>query len=120
MTRVAFRARHCHSDAIGKLLCGITTAHHRRNAQFARNDGGMTGAPAAVGDDGRCTLHHRFPIRVGHVGDQHIAGLHAFHVACVLYQTHRAGTDLLADGAATGQHGGVGLELVALLPVPAL
>jgi hypothetical protein len=27
------------------------------------------GAAAAVGDDGGGALHHRFPVRVGHVGD---------------------------------------------------
>src|SRR3546814_1753953 len=38
------------------------------------------GAAAAVGDDRRRALHHRLPVGIGHVGDQHVAGLHAVHV----------------------------------------
>jgi hypothetical protein len=48
-------------------------------------------------------LHHRLPVGVGHVGDQHVAGLHAVHLAS-RDQPHRAGADLLADGAAGGEH----------------
>ena len=28
----------------------------------------------------RGALHHRLPVRVGHVGDEHVAGLDAVHV----------------------------------------
>ena len=55
----------------------VAGADDSRHAQFARDDRGMAGAAAAIGDDGGRALHHRFPVGVGHVGDQHIARLHA-------------------------------------------
>ncbi len=74
----------------------------------------MAGAPAAVGDDGGGALHHRFPVRVGHVGDQHVAGLHTVHFLDVGDDAHRAGADALTDGAAFHQHLAGLLEQVAL------
>ena len=69
------------SCALADALGGIAAADHRRDAQLARDDGGVAGAAAAIGDDGRGALHDRLPVRIGHVGDQHIAGLHAVHFA---------------------------------------
>ena len=92
------------------------------NAELTADDGGMAGAPAAVGDDGAGALHHRLPVGVGHVGDQHVAALHAFHLGRAAHQTRGAGADLLADGAALGQDRrlrAVALELVALLDAAA-
>src|SRR6218665_933053 len=50
-------------------------------------------APAPVGDDGAGALHHRLPVRVGHVGHQHIAGLDLADVGNAVHQAHRAGAD---------------------------
>ena len=98
-----------------QLLGRIAAADHRRDAQFAGDDRRVAGAPAAVGDDGGGALHHRLPVRVGHVGDQHVAGLHVVHLGQRAHHAHPAGADLLADGAALGQHGAVALQLVAVL-----
>ena len=112
---VALGAAHGDQRAVLQQVGGVAAADHGRDAQFARDDGRVAGAPAAVGDDGAGALHHRLPVRVGHVGHQHVAGLHLVHLADVVHQAHRAGADLLADGAAFGQHGARALELVALL-----
>jgi len=98
--------------AFGQHGGGIAATDDGRNAQFAGDDRGMTGAAAAIGDDGRSPLHHRFPVRVGHVGDQHVADLHAVHFARVFEDAHGADTDFLTDGAAADQHLAMLLELV--------
>jgi hypothetical protein len=56
--------------------------------------------PAAVGDDRARPLHHRLPVRVGHVGDEDVAGLDLVHVGDRVDDAHRAGADLLADRSA--------------------
>src|SRR5690606_23948370 len=99
---------------------GLAAAHHGRDAQLAGDDGGVAGATAAVGDDGRGTLHDRLPVGVGHVGDQHVAGLHLVHFGNVGHHPHRAGADLLADCTAGHQHLAGGLQAVALLHVVAV
>src|SRR3546814_20389891 len=58
------------------------------------------GAAAAVGDDRRRALHHRLPVGIGHVGDQHVAGLHAVHVVERAHHARHAAADLLAARAA--------------------
>src|SRR5574338_1420979 len=80
----------------------------------------MTGAPAAVGDDGARPLHHRFPVGVGHVGDQHVAESHPVHLGGGVDHPHRPDTDLLADGAAMGQGLAILLEAVLLHDVAGL
>ena len=112
---VTLGADHGHQRAIGQLLGRVATTHHRRDAQFAGDDRGMAGAPAAVGDDCPGPLHHRLPVRVGHVTDQHIAGLHQVHLVKRLDHPHRAGADLLANRPALDQHGAAAFELVAVL-----
>ena len=111
---VALGAAHCDQHAFFERLGGVAAADNGRNAQLARNDGGVAGAPAPVGHDGRGALHDRFPVRVGHVGHQHVTGLHRVHLADVVDDAHRAGADFLANGAAFDQHGGAALELVAV------
>ena len=64
----------------------------------------MTGSSAAVGDNGRSALHDRLPVRIGHIGDQHIAGAHARHFLHVLDDSRVAGADTLADTAPRDQH----------------
>src|SRR5690606_29380100 len=60
-----------------------------------------------------------FPVGVGHVGNEHVAGLHLVHLGNVGHHAHRAGTDLLADGASSHQHLPGGLQAIALLHVVA-
>ena len=115
---VALGAGHGDECAILEHLGRVATAHHCRDAELARNDRRVAGAATAVGDDGAGPLHHRLPIRVGHVGHQHVAGLHLVHLGDAADQPDRAGADLLADRAALGQHRALGLvtlELEALL-----
>jgi hypothetical protein len=75
----------------------------------------VAGAPAAIRHDRRCTLHHRLPVRIGHVGDQHVAGLHAIHFRRIVNHTHRTRADLLADRATSCEHVRLTLQLEAHL-----
>ena len=59
------------------VVSGITGTYYGRYAQLACHDGRMADAPASVGDNGAGDLHDRFPVRVGDVGDQHLAALGA-------------------------------------------
>ena len=115
LARVALGAAHRDQRAVLQPLGRVAAADHGRDAQLARNDGGVAGAAAPVGDDGAGALHHGLPVGVGHVGHQHIAGLDLVHLADVVHQAHGAGANLLANGAAFGQHGAMALELVAQL-----
>ncbi len=102
-------------DRFVMLECAgrLAAADHRRDAQLACHDRSMTGAPATVGDDGRGTLHHRLPVRIGHVGDQHVARLHHGHLAGIRHQADAAAADFLADGAAGNQHLGFFFQSIA-------
>ncbi|CAM5197085.1 hypothetical protein CDEN61S_01267 [Castellaniella denitrificans] len=114
---VALGAGHGDLAAVGQHVGGVGAAHHGRDAQFARDDGRMAGAPAPVGDDGRGQLHDGFPVGIGHVGDQDVAGAHLVHFGGVGHDAHRARADLLADGAAGDEDLAGGLQAVAFLDV---
>src|SRR6185437_1141480 len=101
---VAFGAGHGDVGTVGYKLQRVAGADHGRHAEFARDDRCVTGTSAAVGDDRRGALHHRLPVGIGHVGDQHVAVLHLVHVAQRADHAGFAGADLLADRAAFGQH----------------
>ena len=75
-----------HRDALAGLQRGggELAADHRRHAEFARDDRGVAGAAATVGDDRAGGLHHRLPVRAGEAGDQHLAGLEARNSSVVL------------------------------------
>ena len=92
----------------------IAGANYSRHAEFAGDDGGMAGTTAPIGDDGRCALHHRLPVGVGHVGDQHVTGLHTVHVGQAAHHAGYATDDLLADGTAFGNHFATFQQVVAL------
>ena len=62
----------------------------------------MAGASAAIGDDRGSTFHDRLPIRVGHVGDDHVAILKLADLGHVLDDACRTLPDFAADGAAFG------------------
>ncbi len=64
----------------------------------------MTGAPAAIGHDGRGPFHHRLPVGIGHVGDQNIAVLDLVHLLDRGNVAHAARAHTLADRAAFDQH----------------
>ena len=50
---ISFGTRYRDHLSFRNRLCGSAAAHHRGDTQLAGNDGGMAGATAAVGDDGR-------------------------------------------------------------------
>ena len=90
--------------AFAQHLRRVAAADDRRNAELARDDRRVAGAPAAVGDDRRRALHHRLPIGIGHLGDEHVAGLHALHLGRRLDEAHATLPDLLADRASGREH----------------
>ena len=110
---IAFGARHRHSHAIFQQGGRIATAHNSGNAKFTGNNRCVAGTTTTVGDDSSCTLHNRFPIGVGHVGDQHVAGFDAVHFGRIFNHPHHALTDFLANGTACDQDGAVVLQAVA-------
>ena len=115
MSGVTLSATHGHQRAFFEMLGGVTTSHHRRDTQFARNDGGVTGPSATVGHDSASALHHGLPIGIGHIGDQHVARLHFVHLADVVYQADGTGSDFLPNRTAMRQHRAVAFEFVAQL-----
>jgi hypothetical protein len=114
VTGVALGTRHRDRLALVQHVGGVAAADDRRDAELARDDRGVAGAAAAVGDDRARTLHHRLPVGVGHVGDEDVTGLHAVHLGSVADDAHHAGADLLADRAAVGERLAVLLEAVLL------
>ena len=63
----------------------------------------MAGTAAAVGHDGGSTFHHRFPIRVGHVGNEYVACFNGIHLGGIFHQAYFALADFLTDGTAFAQ-----------------
>ena len=76
----------------------------RRESPVRGDDGRVAGASAAVGHNGGGALHDRFPVRVGHVRDEDVAGLERSHLVNWGEDSDTAGADALADGAALDQH----------------
>ena len=57
----------------------------------------MTGTTATVGDNRRCFLHDRFPVRIGHVGNQYVAWFDTVHFADVLDDFDRTRANAVTD-----------------------
>ena len=96
---ITFRAGDGHVLVFLDAIGGVAAANHRRDPQLTRDNRRMTGTPAAVGDDRRRFFHDRFPVRVGHVGHQHVAGLDAVHFADIVNDLYRTRADAMADSA---------------------
>src|SRR5690606_19817473 len=111
---VALRAADRDGLAILDRVERVAGADHGGYPELAGDDRCVAGAAAAIGDDGGGALHHRLPVRVGHVGDQHVAGLHAFHVGQGADDARHAAADLLADRAALADHGPALAQVEAL------
>ena len=105
MSGIAFRAGDSDQQPIGQTIRGIAATDHGRDPKFTGNDGRMASPPASIRDDCGGPLHHRFPIWVGHVRHQYVAGLNTAHFRRVRNHSHRSGTDLLANGAPGSQDG---------------
>ena len=111
---VALGAGHGHVLAVADLLHGVAAAHDRRHAELAGDDRGMAGAAAPIGDDRGGALHDRLPVRIGHVGHQHLARLHQRHAARIAHDAGATAADAPADAAALGQYPGALAQAVAL------
>ena len=89
-------------------VSSITCADHRRNAEFARNNRGMAGASAAIGDNGTRGFHHGLPVGIGDVSHQHIARQNGSHLVFVfdnaqeLQLTVSADVDITLEKAVEG------------------
>ena len=81
VARVAFGAGDRDFLPLADGLGRIATANNGRDAELARDDRRVTGAAAAIGHDRRGALHDRLPVRIRHVSYEHVAGLHASHLA---------------------------------------
>ena len=114
VTGIAFGTGDRHLLVVLHAFGRVTAADYRRDPQLTGNDSRVTGTAAAVGDDGSRFLHDRFPVRVGHVGHQHVAGLNAVHLANVVDHFHRTGTDAVADCAAFRDNFALRVQGVAL------
>ena len=97
-------ARHGDSGSGGQRRRGVLGADDGGNTQFARDDGGVAGAAATIGDDRAGGLHHRFPVRAGGAGDQHLTGPEIAQTGGIGDDAHDAGADLFAHCLAARQH----------------
>ena len=113
-TRVALGAGYGDHLAVLQNLRAVFGADDGRHAQFAADDGGVAGAPAAIGDDGGGLFHDRLPVRIGLVGDQNLALLELADELRALDDAHRARGNLLADAASGDEHRPAMLEFVNL------
>ena len=97
---IAFSATNGDVAAVRNRFGRIPAANDSRNSKLARNNRRVTGSAAPVSYDCRRALHHRFPVRVRHVGNQHIARLNSIHFAHVANNFGFALADFLANAAA--------------------
>ncbi len=116
---IAFGTGNGHALAVFQYLGSVAATDNRRDTQLTGDDRCVAGTATAVGDDGTGALHHRFPVRVGHVGDQHVAWLDLVHFRYVVDDANLAGADTLANGTAFDQHGAFLFEQVAFHDVGA-
>src|SRR5581483_235052 len=79
-------------------------ADNGRHAEFAAHDGGVAGASAAIGNDGTSLLHDGFPIRIGLVGDENVAGIELMKELDAFDHAHWTGGNFLADTAAGSEN----------------
>ena len=81
---VALGARDGDHVAVRHTRGRVARADDSRDAELARDDRRVAGAPAAVGDDRGGGLHDRLPVRRRGVGDEDLAGLELREVRDVL------------------------------------
>jgi len=97
---VALRARDGDLIAVVDGGRGIPRADDGGDAELARDDRGVAGAPAPVRHDRARALHDRLPVGVGHVGDEHLAGLELRHLVEAPQHARGPRADPLPDRAA--------------------
>ena len=77
-----------HHRAVLEILRGGAGADDARQAEFAGHDRGVARHAATVGHQGHGPAHGGQPVRVGHLGYQHLAVLHARPVLDVHQHPH--------------------------------
>ena len=92
----------------------ITTAHHGRDPQFTGNNRRVTGTAATVSDNCCCFLHDRFPVRVGHVGNQYVTWFDTVHFADVMNDFDRTRANAVADGATFSNNFTLSMQRITL------
>ena len=110
VTCIPFSTGNGNDFAFSQGFSGITTTHNGWNTEFARNNGRMTGATPTIGNNGRSPLHHRFPVRVGHIRYQYITCLNGVHQRRIVNNPYRTHANLLANGSTGCKHLTVGLQ----------
>ena len=98
---------------LGNSTRRVARADHRGNAELARDNGGMTGTSSAIRHDRGGALHRGLPVRVRHLGDQHIAGPNPVHLARVADRACPSRADSSADAATLDQHPSSFLQAIA-------
>ena len=80
----------------------IFAANDGRHAQFPRDDRRVASTAAAIGNNCCRFFHHRLPVGVGHIGDDHIAFAEQINFGNIFNHARRTHTDFAANGAAFG------------------
>ena len=86
-----------------QLLRRVANPVDTRNAELAGDNGGMTGTPATIGDNGSGFFHYRFPVRIRHIRYQHVPFLHLRHLRHIGNDFRRPRADTLSNGATGNQ-----------------
>ena len=94
----SFRAAHGHLIAVTQPGSRVFGADNAGQSKFARDDGSVRGAASFVGHDGRHTPHDGFPVRIGHLGHEHLTSLNRLERLDVPDHTHPPDADALTDG----------------------
>ena len=77
---ITLGARYREALAVADSRCSVARANYRWDAHLARNNCGVTGTPAAIGDDRGCAFHDRLPVWVSDVGYQHVAWAYSVYL----------------------------------------
>ena len=97
---IALRAGHGDRLSVPDLRCRVAASDHRRDAELTGDDRCMAGSPATVCHDRCGALHDGLPVGVSHVRNEHVARLHARHLACAGDDAGRTRADPQSDRAA--------------------
>ena len=77
-----------HQLAVAQDGRGVACTYDSGYAELPRDDGGMAGHSATVGDHRCCSPHGGHPVRARHRGDEHVAGLETMPLMRRLQHTH--------------------------------
>ena len=78
----------------------VAAADNSGDTELTSNNSCVAGTAAAVGNNSAGLLHHRFPVRIGHVRNKDVSFLNQVHLFRTGNNTDLTGADLLTDSAA--------------------